>query len=117
MRSLAVAFLIAALAGCATHSYTEINAGARTAGTLPAVGTSVTSGFINVSIASASAAAAIAGIAVVGFVFHGLPDDAWEANQGYGLFRPAPELAEDRVIHEQDCSKPIENPGANLRCK
>lgn len=116
-RAMLTLSLIAALAGCATHSYTEINAGARTAGTLPAAGTSVYSGFINVSIASASVAAAIAGIALVGFVFHGLPDNAWEASHGYGLFRPAPELAEDRLVHEQDCSKPIENASANLRCK
>jgi hypothetical protein len=26
-------------------------------------------------------------------------------------------MAPDRVINEQDCSKPIENPFANLRCK
>jgi len=103
--------------GCATHSYTSITGGAQTLGSVPAVGTRVTSGFINVSIASASAAAAIAGIAVVGFVLHGLPDDAWAASQGYGLFRPAPVLAEDRAISEQDCSKPIEHTGGNLRCK
>ena len=30
---------------------------------------------------------------------------------------PPPPLAPDRVVHEQDCSKPIENPTANLRCR
>jgi hypothetical protein len=31
--------------------------------------------------------------------------------------RPAPELAEDRKITEQDCSKPVDLSTGNLRCK
>lgn len=30
---------------------------------------------------------------------------------------PAPELAPDRVISEQDCSKPVDFTAGNLRCK
>jgi hypothetical protein len=35
-------------------------------------------------------------------------EDAW---------RPAPKMAEDRPISEQDCSQPIAVPGANLKCR
>ena len=48
--------LIAALAGCATNSSTWISAGSLTGGTLPAAGTTVSSGYVNVSVASGSAA-------------------------------------------------------------
>jgi hypothetical protein len=35
-------------------------------------------------------------------------EDAW---------RPAPKLAADRTVNEQDCTQPIAAPGANLKCR
>lgn len=35
-------------------------------------------------------------------------EDAW---------RPAPKMAADRSIGEQDCTRPIAAPGANLKCR
>jgi hypothetical protein len=35
-------------------------------------------------------------------------EDAW---------RPAPKMAADRSINEQDCAQPIAAPGANLKCR
>ena len=32
-------------------------------------------------------------------------------------WRPPLAMDENRTVHEQDCTKPIENPGANLKCK
>ena len=32
-------------------------------------------------------------------------------------WRPPPEMDERRTVHEQDCTKPLENPAANLKCK
>ncbi len=32
-------------------------------------------------------------------------------------WRPPPAMDENRTVHEQDCTRPIENPGANLRCR
>jgi hypothetical protein len=32
-------------------------------------------------------------------------------------WRPPPSMDENRTVHEQDCTKPIENPVANLKCK
>jgi len=116
MRGLALLLAAAALSGCATESYTYISAGARAPTTLPPPGTSVYSGYVNVSAASSSAWA-LAGIALLGFVFHGYQNGYWDDTRGYVGRESVPELAPDRVIHEQDCSKPIENPRANLRCK
>ncbi len=116
-RALMTLFLIVALSGCASNSYTWVSAGSLTAGTLPAAGTTVSSGYVNVSVASSSAAGALAGIALLGFVFHGYRNGYWDEDGGFGPTRTIPALAEDRTIHEQDCSKPIENLTANLRCK
>jgi hypothetical protein len=35
---------------------------------------------------------------------------------GNGYYTPPARMREDRAIHYQDCTKPIENPTANLRC-
>jgi len=40
------------------------------------------------------------------------PFMAWEEAP-----RRAPKLTEDRTVSEQDCTKPIENPMANLKCR
>ncbi len=117
MRALAPVLLVAALSGCAAQSYTHISAGARAVSSVPPPGTSRYSGYVNVSAASSSAAAALAGIAILGFVFHGYQQDDWNENRGFLRRDVVPELAADRVVHEQDCSKPIENPTANLRCR
>lgn len=119
MRSCAVLTLslLAALGGCASNSYTWVSAGSLTAGALPAAGTTVSSGYVNVSVGSSSAAGALAGIALLGFVVHGYQNGYWDEGGGFGPTRTIPALAEDRTIHEQDCSKPIENSSANLRCK
>ena len=30
---------------------------------------------------------------------------------------PVPELAADRTVHEQDCTRPVDHTQGNLRCK
>ena len=45
----------------------------------------------------------------------GLRPDAQRPNTEFG--RPPPELADDRKITEQDCSKPVDLSAGNLRCK
>jgi hypothetical protein len=35
-------------------------------------------------------------------------EDAW---------RPPPAMKADRAVNEQDCTRPIANPAANLKCK
>ena len=31
--------------------------------------------------------------------------------------KPVPPLAPERRVHEQDCSQPLEDPAANLKCR
>jgi len=112
-----VCLLAAALAGCGAQSYTYISTGAGAATTLPAAGTAVYSSSVTVSVAGSSVWGALAGIALLGYAFHGPHSGYWDDSRGFVDTRFVPELAPDRLIHEQDCSKPIENPLANLRCK
>lgn len=118
MRAIALPLVAALLTGCAAQSYTDISVGARAVTAVP-VGTTAYTSYVNVSAASSSAAGALTMIALLGFFLHGYQDLDAQHYERRGLFfeRSAPELAADRLIHEQDCSKPIENPGANLRCK
>lgn len=117
MRAIAVLLAVAALSGCAAQSYTYISAGAPAPATLPAWGTTTYSGYVNVSAASSSVWGPLAGIALLGFVFHGPYSGHWDDQRGFVRRDYVPELAPDRMVHEQDCSKPLENPRANLRCR
>jgi hypothetical protein len=52
----------------------------------------------------------------LGYVAAGIQDNypGWS----YGpAWRKPPQLAEDRAITERDCSRPMDAPSANLRCK
>jgi hypothetical protein len=52
----------------------------------------------------------------LGYIAAGIQDNypGWS----YGsAWRKPPPLAEDRAITERDCSRPMEAPSANLRCK
>ena len=93
MRRLVVAFAVLA-AGCASH--TRISAGEGGAAGVR-VGADVHSG---------SAVGAVIAIGVLGAIY------------GSGSERSGPPaLLEGRTVREQDCTRPIENPSANLRCR
>ena len=115
MRMLAILCAVA-LNGCATQSATSIHTGGYTVTSVP-VGTSAYAAQVNATIAGSAVWGALAGIALLGFAFHGPYSETWEPGSGFEERRPIPAMAPDRLIHEQDCSKPIENPLANLRCK
>ena len=93
-----VAAALAAFSGCATHSAAYL-------------GTSsvVTDGGLFVSASVALSSAAANALAVAGIVTYLIV-----ANDGYA---PAPKMREDRTVHEQDCTKPLEKPTANLKCR
>lgn len=115
MRALAILCAVA-LHGCAVQSSTGIHTGGYTVTSVP-VGTSAYAAQVSATIASGSAWAAFGGIALLGFAFYGPYSETWEPGSGFEERRPIPAMAPDRLVHEQDCSKPIENPLANLRCK
>lgn len=117
MRVLALLCIAALLPGCAAQSVTTVRTGGFTVTSVPLPGTSAYSASVNAYVASSSAWGALAGIALLGFAFHGPYSGHWDDQRGFVQREYVPELAPDRVVHEQDCSKPIENPRANLRCK
>jgi hypothetical protein len=116
MRGLALLSALTVLQGCATQSVTSINTGGYTVTSVPVGGSGYASS-VNAYVASSSAWGALAGIVLLGYAFHGPHSGVWLPGSGFEDTRPAPPMAPDRVINEQDCSKPIENPFANLRCK
>jgi hypothetical protein len=88
-----VATLAAALAGCANSSGSVVSDGGLHA--------SVTIGI------SSTTANVIGAVGILGLL---------AAANNVSPARPAPML-EERTIHEQDCTRPIANGAANLRCR
>jgi hypothetical protein len=108
MRAIALALLIGCTA-CA-HTQVSVNSNARTSNTLASgVQVSGSGTFAAVSVAAFLAAAAAEGSREA-------PTDRSSAFADWSWSRPAPEMHPDRVIQEQDCTKPMEVAG-NLRCK
>lgn len=95
MNRLLALVLASLLAGCA-HTSVGVNSSGTAAGSTASVGAQVSAG------ASGAVAVAVFAIAAVAI---------------YGTTRPAPELDGSRRVNEQDCSKPIKDWSANLKCR
>ena len=104
MKRSLLAMLVALLAGCSTHY--QLNAGS---GMLPpggaAPGTTVSGGSAQLQ-AGGSGAAALLAIGILAGIAAAQPSPP-----------PAPQLAPGRRVNEQDCTKPIADPAANLKCR
>jgi hypothetical protein len=96
MRSIVpICFLIA---GC-SHGQVSTTSG----------GAAISSSSAGLSVqASGSSAAALIGLGIAGAVIYG--------SEASGTAR-APELAPVRKVNEQDCTRPIEDLSANLKCR
>jgi hypothetical protein len=101
--------LALALGGCGGNSYVAVQSGS------PAVGvTTGTTGYVQASTSSSSAAAAAV------FLLHwSLLNHYWDQQAGtYGSSTlPAPPMDEARTVNTQDCTRPIEDWSANLKCR
>jgi len=93
MRHLAI-LLCALAAGCASHTQVAVGAGS-------ASGT-----YLGIDVQSGSALGAVIAIGALGAMY----------GSGGEPTKP-PALLEGRTVREQDCTRPIEDPGANLRCR
>lgn len=114
--SLATAALIGAnlLAGCAGTTVALRSTNSPSIASAPPPGSSSSSG--SVAIQADATPGAFLGLLLLGYLAAGVPDDypGWRyARAG----RNPPQLAEDRAIAERDCSQPMQQPSANLRCK
>ena len=107
MRGLAFA-LAALLAGCGGHANVQVNSSGA-----PASGVS-TGASVNVqgrsTLGTLLAIVFLAGVSYEGD--RGMPRPAHVPGLAH-----VPELDTARIVNEQDCSKPIENWSANLKCK
>jgi hypothetical protein len=92
MRAFCLLFLVLA-SGC---SHTQVNGGAFYVQTGPAL-------------------AAALGAAVIAASVSSQPD--YSPGMAPASNRPAPEMLADRAIAEQDCTRPIEDWSANLKCR
>lgn len=97
------------MGGCGSNSYVRYSSTSSTAG-LPGG----TTGTVTGSTSSASAAAV--GI----FLLHwSLLNQRWDSEAGlYGSSSlPAPPMDEARTVNTQDCTRPVADWSANLKCQ
>ena len=115
MKFLALLVTVALAAGCSAT--TRVNVAAGTGGAVPPAGTSASGGTFGLHVQGGSSAAAIVAAGTIAALIYGREDPRdrdrvlpWNA-------APAPELLEGRAINVQDCTKPIKDLSANLRCR
>jgi len=113
---IALLIVAAALASGCGSSHTRIDTGP-TAGTVPVTGTSVSGARVGVEYPSSSAAPGIVLLTALGLWLYSEASLDSPEGEAFTSGRQAPALDPDRRIHEQDCSRPIEVPTANLRCR
>jgi hypothetical protein len=111
---LAIA-VCAALAGCSAR--TQVSANSNTS-----AGTSVTSGSAGLQVqgGSNSLAAAIIAISLLaGAIDYSRDPRPFPGPSALlpGPAERAPQLAPDRRVNEQDCTRPVDFSAGNLRCK
>ncbi len=121
MRAL---LLLALLAGC---SHVSINASSTASSgvpssTPPRPGTSFSSSSSGMRVnASGGAAAVIVAGVILASAMHepAQPGNfrSWSDFSDWFWGRPPPEMAGDRRVSEQDCSKPVDLSSGNLRCR
>jgi hypothetical protein len=99
--------LCASLAAGCGHGRVAINSNGGVPVAAPPAGTSVSGGSVSVNIARGSDASTLLGLGLLIGIAYGT-----EHQQRF-----VPVMDPARVVHEQDCSKPIETPTANLRCR
>ena len=121
MKTLAAVFIVLAASAC-THAQIDATSRTSSAAASPAAGTSVTSGSAGLQVQSGSRSLATA------IVIMGLAAGAIEYSREDRHFPSpsallpestprAPEMAPDRRISEQDCTRPVDYSLGNIRCR
>ncbi len=106
---IVMAFLLAA---CASETHVRLGGGAAA---VPPPGTSTGGASVAIDTRSGSGLGAVAAAVAIGVLIN--RDASRDAVPGTMPDRVAPPMAEGRDINEQDCTRPILRPGANLRCR
>ena len=100
------------LAGCASTTVSLSSANSPSLVAAPAQGAAYSSVYIHADVT----AGAFLGFALLGYLMAGAQND-YRGWSGGASWREAPDLAADRAIAERDCSQPLGQLYANLRCK
>jgi len=101
---LALLAALLVLGGCGGQGVIRASSGGPPLLGAPPPGTAASGGFVSVNYAGASAAGALLAIGLLGAALE----------SGY---EPVPQPDPRRTINVQDCTRPIENPTANLMCR
>ena len=112
--NLATAALIGAglVAGCACTTIAVRSTNSPSIGGALPPGSSSGSAAIQADVTPG----AFIGLLLLGYLATGVPDrfSGWRDSRAG---RDSPQLDQDRAIAERDCSRPMQQPSANLRCK
>lgn len=117
---IASLLLVILLAGCSANTNVRFGSGATT---VPPPGTAVTSSSVGAHVQSGSAAAALIAIGILAAAWHGSESERYGVRDRLDPFAPVSrpalglQLDESRRVNEQDCTRPIEDWSANLKCK
>jgi len=101
-------------AGCGGNSYVSFSSGGSSAVTSVPAGTSASTATVQTSSSAGSSYFALGMMLLLAY-----DNQKWTeelAKYGY-VTVPVPPLDETRKVNTQDCSKPIEDPFANLKCR
>jgi hypothetical protein len=112
------ALVLASAAGCSTYSVGAASPGGAVG--VPPSGSGASSGSVGLQISSGSAIGMIIAAGILGAAWHGSdarPSDRLWHGYDSPAHRPMPPLDETRRVNEQPCTAPIEDAGANLRCR
>jgi hypothetical protein len=112
--SSAAAALIAGglLAGCASATIGLRSANSASIGGAPPRGAFYNSAAIQAELTPGTVVAVL----LLDYFAAGIEGEYPDWRYGRGRGEPPP-MAEDRTIVERDCSRPMQTPSANLRCK
>jgi len=103
---------VSLLAACASETHVRLGGGT---GAVPPPGTSTSGASVAIDTRSGSALGAVAAAVAIGVLIN--RDASRNAAPGTMSDSAVPPMAEGRDINEQDCTRPIMRPGANLRCR
>ena len=117
-RRLLAALVCALVAGCSSQANVRTGLPGA-AGATP--GTAVTGSQFGAHVQSGSVAGTVLAVGILAAAWYGGDRERMPERYGFGAFPggriPMPPLDESRRVHEQDCTRPIEDGAANLRCR
>jgi hypothetical protein len=116
-RCFLVTIACALIAGCSSSGNVRVGLSGNTGGVAP--GTASAGASLTAQIASATVAGTLITVGMLAAAWHGAEADRLAGRYGseFAPNAPLPPLDGSRRVNEQDCTRPIEDGGANLKCR